>query len=332
MTIDDKKFLDYFGDLSGLEDCRSFLLDNSYTLSFSIGDPLVFSAEDQPSLVFLVEGNIRHMVAFHSDTGSKTLAKYCHPCIFGLHTLVYGSKTNHDLICSSNCDFKVLPLSSFLSLKTLYTFVYTRVLSSVQPIEAWELLLASGLCSKDTPFSQIKRYYNDLLESLSATYVADSDELEQLFAQHSFLYLGQSQSTLDYGLQLTGNDLSDLSFPARILYSSNLKIDNLVTDNSSNNQLTESSSVTTDSFSREPTASTSLDSSDSISNSDQHLHQNIPNSTGSRIKHYPSPVDSASIATSCFRSLAFYFNLPIKPDSIRQVLAEKYPDSKKMYL
>ena len=77
MITDEKKFLDYFGDFSNLAECRSQLIDSSYTLNFSIGDTPLLSAEANPCLLFLVEGQIRHLVSLHSDTGSKTRLRTC---------------------------------------------------------------------------------------------------------------------------------------------------------------------------------------------------------------------------------------------------------------
>ena len=325
MTIEEKKFLEYFGDLSDLDDCRSLLLDNSYTLKFSIGDIPVLPSKEQPSLLFLVDGHIRHIVSFDPDIGSRTLAKYAYPCVLGVDSLVFGSKSNHDLLCSSNCVFRVLPLSSFLLLKSSYITIYLRFLSTTQPLEAWELFQSSKANFNDIPFSQIKRHYNQLLASLSASCPADSDELHQLSANNSTLYLGQSQLTFDYGYQLTDNDLKELRFPSRILYSSDPTVDNLVSENALSPQSSYSSQSTTHTIGSKPSDTTSIGTSNS--NLDQSSHQNISNTLGSRIKHYPSPKDSTSIVTSCFRSLAYYFNLPIKPDSIRQILVEKYPDS-----
>ena len=46
-----------------------------------------------------------------------------------------------------------------------------------------------------------------------------------------------------------------------------------------------------------------------------------------RIKHFISSDDNRSEIISCFRSLAFFFNLPIKTDVFHRIIYQKYPES-----
>ena len=312
-----------------LETCDhlvSSILKHSNILNLSIGDSLESSYICRDSFHFLLDGQLRHIVDLENNSQYSTLAKYGHPFIFNIERLLFHSSFEHTLLCSTDC--------VFLSIKSTFLFQLFDECPELRNFCAVAVLLDSISIIQNSPqypdlksISEIKELLSSISHSLSAYYLSDLSEFDKICDYSSHVYLGETLSNHNYASTLDKDSFIDIPYPIRVLaLPSGFNI------------------IKSDYQNSEPTVSYSqLQSSNSLplSSRDSHSDANIDSSNLSsrkvpvpsidsgenpRIKHYISSDDNRSEIISCFRSLAFFCNLPIKTDVFERIIFQKYPE------
>ena len=92
-----ERLTSYFQSLEICDDVVSTFLKHSETLSLSIGDSLDALEIPNDSLLFLLDGQLRHIVDLNNDSRYSTIAKYSYPFICNIEKILFGSPYDHTL-------------------------------------------------------------------------------------------------------------------------------------------------------------------------------------------------------------------------------------------
>ena len=311
----------FFGNVDLEANQIDEILASSFDHVFPLGESLSSYNPPEPSLLFLLKGQLRHIITVEGSSSFVTLSKYSTPFVYNLESLLYDFNNQDILICSTVCHFRVVPFHLFRSLLDQSILFKTQVFI-FQSFHTLALLSSSTTLQ----LSDLKIQCKLFSENLKVSHVNDSVEFENLSRLSSHLYLGQHHNDVSYGSQI--DQTQHLLFPIR-LFSTPLKS---VPSKKSNSDLKLPIYSNSQSDLVESSTKPSSDDKKQIVKSDSSVYPrpsltDDTDSFKSRIKTYISDDDPISAATSLFRSLAFYFNLPIKRDLILRIFTDKYSGS-----
>ena len=286
-------------------------IESLETHFYAIGENIDSTAINNTSLYFLVSGQVREIV-FLNNQRQTTLQKHNAPFVVGL-TSFFGSIVNRHLSCSTDCTFISISLEK-LSLCLEQNNDLIPLLSQFVTVhDIWLFLLQFNLTHIYRP-DFIKNSLLAYTSSLGSVYCSSPSDLSALESQSNTFFFGEKRANYDYATVITSSSLKSLVeyLPFRLLYLPTHVYESLL---SPNQQQIISSSV-------DPPISKSLrGQTDSPTTS---VNTNLePDNKSTRYRHFESLDNGVSSVVCCFRSLAHYFNLPIKPDVLYRVLSER---------
>ena len=281
-------------------------------LTFQIGESPV-SHSPNTCIYFLLSGSVRELLSSNNINNNRTLALYSPPYI--LSEAYLSGDIDSKLICSTECQFISVQKND------LYTFLesYDGAISVLQSYtshhDLWCILLQLLPELSRLPYTQYKAHFNSLLSRLTSFSFTNSTDDNIIDFEKNFYFIGETVGNYIYGNQYTVNKALNNHHPLRLLKISKSSISQF----SSTLQL-----YPTDAS---PSLASSVpETSQSPEKNPLKLEpaQNVPtdNAGPTRIKFFESTDDKTDIAIACFRSLAYYFNLPIKKDVISSSLKD----------
>ena len=283
----------FFGNVDLEANQIDEILASSFDHVFPLGESLSSYNPPEPSLLFLLKGQLRHIITVEGSSSFVTLSKYSTPFVYNLESLLYDFNNQDILICSTVCHFRVVPFHLFRSLFDQSILFKTQVYSFFNPSTPWHLLSSSTTLQ----LSDLKIQCKLFSENLKVSHVNDSVEFENLSRLSSHLYLGQHHNDVSYGSQI--DQTQHLLFPIR-LFSTPLKS---VPSKKSNSDLKLPIYSNSQSDLVESSTKPSSDDKKQIVKSDSSVYPrpsltDDTDSFKSRIKTYISDDDPISAATS----------------------------------
>lgn len=279
--------------------------------SHTIGENIDSTAINNSSLYFLVSGQVREIV-FLDNQRQTTLHKHSAPFVVGL-TSFFGSAINRHLSCSTDCIFVSISLDK-LNLCLDQNHDLISLLSQYVTVhDLWLSLLQLNLAHIYRP-DFIKSSLLASSKSLGSIYCSSSSDIKSLESQSTTYFFGQKGSNYDYATVIPPSSLMNLDeyLPLRLLCIPTYVYESLLSP-------IQDSIVTSSVVSPTPKSSKELTDSSTTSPS-TYLE---PDNRLTKYRHFESLDNGVSSVVCCFRSLAHYFNLPIKPDVLYRVLSER---------